>query len=71
MPLDDEQLERAFENIKTAHSLSKGIKDILLKAMILIVYAHVLKELGDIEAEKKMDELEDLIKHIEIHPYLI
>ena len=62
--------DKAFENIKIAYDLCKSGKDIYLKIFILMVYSIVLKELGDIEAEKRINELEDIMKQNNIPPFL-
>jgi len=63
-------VDRAFENIKIAYNLSRSGKDIFLKTYISMVYSAVLKEIGDVEAENKIRELEGLLKRNSIPPFL-
>jgi LuxR family transcriptional regulator, maltose regulon positive regulatory protein len=62
--------DKAQENIKIAYDLSKCGNDIYLKITILMVYSVVLFELGDIEAEKKINELDELFSNNSIPPFL-
>jgi LuxR family maltose regulon positive regulatory protein len=63
-------IDRGYENIKTAYDLSKKAKDIYLQIFILMVYTVLLDELGDVESEKKSLELEELMKQTDNQPYL-
>jgi LuxR family transcriptional regulator, maltose regulon positive regulatory protein len=63
-------LDRAYENIKIAYDLSKGLQDIFLKTFITMVNWFVLKEVGDFNAENRMMELEKLMKENEIPPFI-
>jgi LuxR family maltose regulon positive regulatory protein len=63
-------MNRAYENIKIAYDLSKRGKDIYFKIFILMVYSIVLKERGDIELKKIIDEMETLVKQNDIPPFL-
>jgi LuxR family maltose regulon positive regulatory protein len=62
--------DRAYENIKIAYELSKKGKDIFLQTFILMVYTVLLVEMGDVEANKKSIELEDILKRISAPPML-
>lgn len=64
------EFDKAIENIKTAYNLSKGVKDIYLRILPLMVYAYVLKELGDSDSEKRIEELEEIIRTEDVPPYL-
>jgi LuxR family transcriptional regulator, maltose regulon positive regulatory protein len=63
-------MDRAYENIRIAYDLSKKGKDIYFKIFILLVYSIVLKERGDIELNKIIDEMELLVKQNDIPPFL-
>jgi LuxR family maltose regulon positive regulatory protein len=63
-------MDRAYEYIKIAYDLSKRGRDIYLKIFILMVYSIVLKEHGDIELKKIIDEMEILVKQNDIPPFL-
>ena len=63
-------MDRAYENIKIAYDLSKRGRDIYFKIFILMVYSIVLKERGDIELKKIIDEMEILVKQNDIPPFL-
>ncbi|MDA3893661.1 MAG: LuxR C-terminal-related transcriptional regulator [Salinivirgaceae bacterium] len=63
--------EEAFENIRIAYTLSRGVKDIYIRVLSLMVYSFVLKELGDADAENKMAELDEIMKQDEAPPFLI
>ena len=62
-------LDRAYENIKIAYELSKNGKDVFLKIFILMVYSYILNENGDAEAEKRINEVHELVKHNDIPPF--
>jgi len=62
--------DKALKNLKTAYELSKGGNDIYLKTFILMSYSAILKELGDTDANQKANELEELLKHNQIPPFL-
>ncbi len=62
--------EKAFENIKIAYNLCKDGSDVYLKVFVLMVYSIVLKELNDNDAEKRISELDDLIKNNSVPPFL-
>ncbi len=64
-------MDKAFDNIQTAYNLSRGVKDVFMKIMILMIYTSLLSERGDREAEKRMNELDELIKQNEVPPILI
>ena len=59
-------IDRGYENIKIAYDLSKKGKDIYLQIFILMVYTVILRELDEVESEKKSIELEDIMKQTEI-----
>jgi len=63
-------MDRAYENLKSAYDLSKSGRDIYLKMFILMVFSIVLKERGDKESKNRMEELDLLIKNNDIPPYL-
>jgi len=62
-------MDRAYGNLKIAYDLCRSGRDIYLKIFILMVYSIVLKERGDIELEKKIDEMDLMIKQNEFHPF--
>jgi LuxR family maltose regulon positive regulatory protein len=64
-------MDKAFDNIQIAYNLSRDVKDIYMKIMISISYSSLLSMHGDSEAEKRMNELDDIIKQNEIPPFLI
>jgi LuxR family maltose regulon positive regulatory protein len=64
-------MDKAHEYIKIAYDLCKTTKDLSIKIPILMIYSIVLVECGDITgAEKKMNEMEDIIKHNYVAPFL-
>jgi LuxR family maltose regulon positive regulatory protein len=63
-------MDRAYENIKIAYDLSKRGRDIYLKIFILMVYSIVLKDRGDCELKKKIEELNLIIKQNDVPPFL-
>lgn len=64
-------MDKAHEYIKIAYDLCKSTRDISIKIPILMCYSIVLFECGDTTgAEKKMMEMEDIIKQHYIAPYL-
>jgi len=63
-------MDRAYENLKIAYDLSKSGRDIYLKIFILMVYTIVLKERGDSELKKRIDEMDLAIKQNDIPPFL-
>jgi LuxR family maltose regulon positive regulatory protein len=64
-------MDKAHEYIKIAYDLCKTSKDISIKIPILLLYSIVLFECGDTTAaEKKMMEMEDIIKQHSIAPFL-
>jgi LuxR family maltose regulon positive regulatory protein len=63
-------IDRGYENIKIAYDLSKKGKDIYLQIFILMVYTVLLRELDDVESEKKSIELEDIMKQTDVNPLL-
>lgn len=65
------QFDKAFENIKIAYTLSKGVKDIFIRVLSTVVYAFVLKELGDVESFNKMKELDELMEQDEVPMFLV
>ncbi len=63
-------MDRAYENIKMAYDLCKSGKDIYLKIFILMVYSIVLKERGDNELKKIIEEMDLNLKQNEVPPFL-
>jgi LuxR family maltose regulon positive regulatory protein len=63
-------MDRAYENIKIAYDLCKSGRDIYLKIFIIMVYSIVLKERGDIELKKIIDEMDIIIKQNDVPPFL-
>ncbi|HUX94621.1 MAG TPA: LuxR C-terminal-related transcriptional regulator [Bacteroidales bacterium] len=64
-------MDKAHEYIKIAYDLGKTTKDISIKIPILLIYSMVLYECGDTTgAEKKINEMEDIIKQNYIPPFL-
>jgi LuxR family maltose regulon positive regulatory protein len=63
-------LERGCENIKIAYDLSRKGKDIFLQICTLMVYTVLIRELDEVEAEKKSIELDNLMKQTGNHPFL-
>jgi len=64
-------MDKAHEYIKIAYDLGNTTKDISIKIPILMIYSMVLYECGDTTgAEKKMNEMEDIIKQNYIPPFL-
>jgi LuxR family transcriptional regulator, maltose regulon positive regulatory protein len=64
------EIDKAYENVKFAYSLSKKGSDIMLEASVLLFYSFILFERGDLlGAEKKINEAEDIIKQNEVSPY--
>lgn len=64
-------MDKAHEYIKIAYDLCKTTKDISIKIPILMLYSVVLYECGDTTgSEKKMNEMEDIIKQNYIAPFL-
>jgi LuxR family transcriptional regulator, maltose regulon positive regulatory protein len=64
-------MDRAYENLKVAYDLCKSGKDIYLKIFILMVYTIVLKDRGDCELKKKIEEMDIIIKQNDVPPFLI
>jgi len=64
-------IDKAVEDLKIAYGLCKSGRDVYLKIFVLMVYSIVLKELGNTEAEKRIDELDELIKQNDIPPFLM
>jgi LuxR family maltose regulon positive regulatory protein len=63
--------EKAFDHIQIAYNLSRDVRDIYLRIMILMMYSTLLGMLGDRESEKRMQELDDIMKQNEIPPFLV
>lgn len=63
--------EKGIGNIKTAYELSKKGKDVYQRVFILMAYSSILREVGDSEADKIWNELEEIIKQHEIPPFLM
>jgi LuxR family maltose regulon positive regulatory protein len=64
-------MDKAVENLKIAYSLCEQGKDIYLKVSVLMVYSIVLRERGEIEAEKRIAELDDIMKFNNLPPFLV
>jgi LuxR family transcriptional regulator, maltose regulon positive regulatory protein len=63
--------EKAHEYIKIAYDLSKTTKDLSAKIPVLMLYSVILYDCGDTDgAEKKMNEIEDILRQNYIPPYL-
>jgi LuxR family maltose regulon positive regulatory protein len=63
-------MNHAYENIKIAYDLAKTGKDIYLKIFILMVYSIVLKERGDSELKKIIEEMDFILKQNDVPPFL-
>ncbi len=64
-------MDKAHEYIKIAYDLSKTTRDISIKIPVLMLYSIVLYECGDTTgSEKKMNEMEDIMKQNYIAPFL-
>jgi LuxR family transcriptional regulator, maltose regulon positive regulatory protein len=64
------EIDKAYENVKVAHSLCKKGSDIMLEASVLLFYSFIMFERGDVlDSEKKINEAEDIIKQNEVSPY--
>ena len=64
-------IDSAYENVKIAYDLSKKGGDLMLKTFVLLNYSCVLHFRGDTtEAEKKLNELEDILKQNTVPPFL-
>ena len=66
------EIDKAYENVKIAHSLCKKGSDIMLEALVLLFYSFVLYERGDLPGSGiKINEAEDIVKQNEVSPYFI
>ena len=63
--------EKAFDHIKIAYQISRDAKDIFMRVMILMMYSSLLRMTGDNGAEKRMTELDEIMKQNEIPPFLV
>ena len=63
-------LDGAYANIKIAYDLAKIGRDIYLKIFILMVYSIVLKERGDSELKKIIEEMDLMLKQNDVPPFL-
>ena len=64
-------MDKAHEYVKIAYELCKTTRDISIKIPVLMLYSIVLFECGDITgAEKKMIEIEEIIKQHNVAPFL-
>ena len=63
-------MDGAYVNIKIAYDLAKIGRDIYLKIFILMVYSIVLKERGDIELKKIIEEMDLMLKQNDVPPFL-
>ena len=64
-------MDKAYENLKKAYDLSKNGKDIYLKVSVLMIYSVILRQRGEIEAEKIIAELDNIMKHNILPPFMI
>jgi LuxR family maltose regulon positive regulatory protein len=64
-------MDEAYESIKTAYDLSKKSNDIYLKVFILMFYSFLLWLRSDAESLEKRKELEEIIEHNQIPPFLM
>ena len=64
------ETEKAYENLKIACDLCKKGGDITLKAMVLMVYVVILRNRGDLEAEKRIAELDDIMNGNNLPPFI-
>ncbi len=65
------QMDKAFNNIQIAYNLTKCGNDVYIKTMALMIYASLLDQRGDIEAEKRRFELDELIRQNKVPPFLV
>jgi LuxR family maltose regulon positive regulatory protein len=63
--------DKAIENIQIAFDLSRHVKDIYLKVMILMIHSSLLEMIGDQDAEKRLNELDEIMKQNEVPPFLV
>jgi LuxR family maltose regulon positive regulatory protein len=63
-------LDEAYKNIKIAYYLSKKGKDHFQKLYISIIYSILLQYHGEAESVKLIDEVEELMRHETIPPFL-
>ncbi|MBK6345120.1 MAG: hypothetical protein IPF68_04160 [Bacteroidales bacterium] len=63
--------EKAFDHIRIAYQISRDAKDIFMRVMILMMYSTLLRMTGDNGAEKRMTELDEVMKQNEIPPFLV
>ncbi len=63
-------MDSAYENVKIAYGLSKSGKDVYLNIFILMFYSFLMKMRGDIGADEKIDELEEIMKLNSAPPFL-
>lgn len=64
------ETDKANENLRIAYDLSKKGKDLTLKVMILMVYVVILRYRGDSEAEKRIAELDEIMKGNYLPPFI-
>ena len=63
-------LDGAYANIKIAYDLAKIGSDIYLKIFILMVRSIILKERGDSELKKIIEEMDFMLKQNDVPPFL-
>ena len=62
--------DKGFDSIKTAYELSKNGEDIYLRIFVLMFYSYLLQKRGNLEADERAKELENLMKHNRTAPFL-
>lgn len=66
------EMDEAMYNIKIGYDLSKSGNDVTLHAFNIIVYARILRSLGDQKnVEKLINELDEINKKKELFPFLL
>ena len=62
--------DKAYDSMKIAYDLSKDGKDIYLKVFVLMFYSYLLNLSGDLRAETMVKELEEIMHHNTVPPFL-
>ncbi|MDO1449915.1 LuxR C-terminal-related transcriptional regulator [Rhodocytophaga aerolata] len=64
--------DKALESVETAYQLTKDEKNIFQKIIALLAYSYILHAREDkIGAVNKLTELEGVMKHFKISPYIV
>ena len=63
--------DKAFRNIQIAYNLSRCGNDVYIKTMVLMIYTSLLVQRGDNEADKRRNELDELIRQNKVPPFLV